>query len=220
MAYKERKTTLYSRNGIRIVKEDMLDTTRWSNKVRNYSFWDNIRQQIVERTEPIIHKRKPGDSEYEYETKTSPLGFYYTVKHYIGWKRHNGYVEREQVKYAKYRTIGIQFEKERYELEYPIAYKEISINNEMRPWDLLPGYKGISDHFINDLQKELDKFFNVISDNKKVLDKAPEDIERLKRQVFKDIFGDERGPQITMNDIKILSHGFDLKESFRKRKES
>ena len=37
---------------------------------------------------------------------------------------------------------------------------------------------------------------------------------------MKDLFGDEKGPSTNYNDIKILSHGFDLKESFRKRKES
>ena len=35
-----------------------------------------------------------------------------------------------------------------------------------------------------------------------------------------DLFGYEDGPKIQPNDIKILAHGFDLKESFRKRKES
>lgn len=218
MAYKETKITLYSRNGIKIVKEGMLDTTRWSNKVRNFSFWDSTRQQVVERIEPQVkYTRKKNEPNYEYETKTSPLGFYYTVKHYIC--NNSFYTSPERVKYAKYRTIGLQFERERYELEYPIQYKDGAINNEMRPWDLLPGYKGIPDHFINDLEKELYKFFNIISDNKKVLNNTP-DVERLRKNVFKDIFGDERGPQITMNDIKILSHGFDLKESFRKRKES
>ena len=45
-------------------------------------------------------------------------------------------------------------------------------------------------------------------------------VEETKKSVMKDLFGNEKGPSVNYNDIKILSHGFDLKQSFRKRKES
>ena len=43
----------------------------------------------------------------------------------------------------------------------------------------------------------------------------------VKKQVMIDLFGDDKGPEglINYNDLKIEAHGFDLKESFRKRKE-
>ena len=39
-------------------------------------------------------------------------------------------------------------------------------------------------------------------------------------QIMKDLFDDKDGYKKQTNESKILSHGFDLKESFRKRKES
>jgi hypothetical protein len=101
---------------------------------------------------------------------------------------------------------------------------------------VLPGYKGIVEHFITDLYKEVNKFFEVAEVNKvayRIKDRTfgyngtPEEytsdmswIYDVKKRVMIDLFGDEKGPTINYNDIKILSHGFDLKESFRKRKES
>jgi len=45
-------------------------------------------------------------------------------------------------------------------------------------------------------------------------------VNDIRKEVLMDLFGDENGPTINYNDIKILSHGFDLKQSFRKRKET
>ena len=36
-----------------------------------------------------------------------------------------------------------------------------------------------------------------------------------KREIFTDLFGYPEGPKYQTNEEKILSHGFDLKTSFR-----
>ena len=41
-------------------------------------------------------------------------------------------------------------------------------------------------------------------------------VDDIRKEVLRDLFGDENGPTINYNDIKRLSHGFDLKTSFRK----
>ena len=41
-------------------------------------------------------------------------------------------------------------------------------------------------------------------------------IGELRNKVFTDIFGSPKGIRYQTNEEKILSHGFDLKTSFRK----
>jgi len=219
---KERKQTLYSRNGIKIVKYDMLDTTRLSNKKNNYKIWENTRRSIVGQERQETNNNTKTESGFEYTTCESKLGFYYQKSKYVGTS-HNRQVKTY---FAEFKQIIFQLEREKWILEYPISYKEMHINKEMRPWDLLPGYKGIPDHFINDLYKETNKFFDLLEDynskfnSKHFLTDSLITINTLRKKTLIDLFGDERGPQVQMNSIKILSHGFDLKESFRKRKES
>lgn len=208
------KITLYSRNGIKIEKYKNLKPKKTAysksnlntNGVSIGSYTKTIEHLAPEY---IVRPSNKYGRGYVDVKKKSPLGFYYISREY-----HSNYNKTFTIN-ASFKTITIDLTNEKYYLEYPTNYKGIGINNEMRPWDLLPGYKGIPDHFINDLYKELNKFFSIISDNGW---KDKDDL--LRKTTFHDIFGDERGPQVNNNNIKILSHGFDLKESFRKRKET
>jgi hypothetical protein len=83
---------------------------------------------------------------------------------------------------------------------------------ETRPWEIVPGDKSFSDHFIEDLKREVDRIFEMAEENKI-------EIGDRKRKVYRDLFGFPEGPKHMTDQEKILSHGFDLKESFRKRKE-
>ncbi len=89
----------------------------------------------------------------------------------------------------------------------------------MRPWDILPGYKGMPDNMINILIKEANRFIDLIFEYKNTFELSLTP-EQYRKSIMIDLFGYEDGPKIQPNNIKILSHGFDLKESFRKRKES
>lgn len=208
MSAREKKITLYSRNGIKIERHDNL-------LKKGYLFHHGSTSQVIERVlieskERII---RTGKREYMIK-KESPLGFYYYKPLY----HHDTKGVQEKYICASFKTICFQLNDKSYYLEYPTKYKDVGIGIETRPWDILPGYKGIFDHFVIDLYKELNKFFDIIEDNNKML--KVDNLQRLKDETYRDIFGDPKGPSTNYNDIKILSHGFDLKESFRKRKEN
>jgi len=234
MSRKEKSTILYSRNGIKIERIDYLDMTKESNLKYQGKFIINDVKNSLKKKEnkaEIIAAKKAWD---EIITRESKLGFYYyeTIHHKE---------KKQEVKYnnkfgfANFKTYTFSYDNKRFILSYPISCGDVSINRETRPWDILPGYKGIIDHFITDLYKEVNKFFEIAEVNRvayrikeRTFGYKPSNevyypdmswIYDIKKKVMIDLFGDEKGPTINYNDIKILSHGFDLKQSFRKRKE-
>ena len=211
MSAREKTITLYSRNGIRILKTENLQNNRQNKK---WCFEQIERVNVIDQAE---HNQKAG--EYVQIKHESPLGFYYYTREWVYYDT----IKSKGVKYKKY-TIWLDTIK--YELEYPIKYEapniKQEINIEMRPWDIMPGYKGMPDNMINALVLEVNKFIDIIFEYKNIIKnsagiaKTP---EQYKKSIMIDIFGYEDGPKIQSNNVKILSHGFDLKESFRKRKE-
>jgi len=138
----------------------------------------------------------------------SPLGFYY-------------YKGESDIRYkTSYDECGrrkiyiITFDGGRYEIKYLVSYNNTSICHETRPWDL--SGNGMPDHFIKDLEKVLNDIVDFMYGTK-LYDK--EKISEFKNDVFTDLFGFPSGMKTQTNEGKILSHGFDLKMSFRKRKE-
>ena len=209
MSTRERVRTLYSRNGIHIIKTENIQS-KYPNK--KWCFEETSRNERLENVE--IHKER---GEYITTKHESPLGFYYTT---IEWKN---YTYNKQPKNVTYRKYIIWLENIKYDLEYPIEYCDKDmvqrINIDMRPWDILPGYKGMPDNMINALVKEANKFIDIIFEYKKTFN-LKDSPEYYRKSIMTDLFGYEDGPKIQPNDIKILSHGFDLKQSFRKRKET
>lgn len=131
----------------------------------------------------------------------SKLGFYY-------WK-----VDREKYKEKQKLTkvLRIKDKDVEYCLTYVSEFNGTKINKDIRPWLIVEGDKSIEDHFIFDLLKIVEDLFiyaeNNINDNT---------IKKMKDEIFEDLFGDKNGIKFQTNDEKILSHGFDLKTSFRK----
>ena len=210
MSVREKNKTLYSRNGIRIVKTDNLQNNLFNKK---WGF------EITERTERL--ENVPVDKktvEYVERKCESPLGFYYTIRE---WK---GFNVNKKPKTVRYRKFIIWLESSKYELEYPIEYSSNDMTQhigiDMRPWDILPGYKGMPDNMVNALVKDANTFIDLLYEYKKSLRGLKESPDAYRKKIMKDLFGYEDGPKIQPNDIKILAHGFDVKESFRKRKES
>jgi len=205
MGTREINKTLYSRNGIRITKTENIKDIR-----QKMSFVETTHEERLENI--ALHKNS---GEWVYEKCTSPLGFYYTKKRYENYTT-------KKPKSATYRKYILWLETEKYELEYPIKYyangNTQSINIEMRPWDILPGYKGMPENMINALVQETNKFLDILFGYRNNI-KMKTSFNVYKKSIMIDLFGYEDGPKIQPNDIKILSHGFDLKTSFRKRKE-
>lgn len=206
MSTREKTKTLYSRNGIRIIKTENIKDM-W----HTYMFNSIDRDEMLEKAPT---EQKTGD--WVEHKCVSPLGFYYYKRN---WERYTP----QKPKSVSYRKHTIWLDTTKYELEYPIKYYANGtaqmINIEMRPWDILPGYKGMPDNMINALVQEVNKFLDVLFEYRNSL-KMIGSFNDVKKLIMRNLFGYEDGPKIQPNNIKILSHGFDLKQSFRKRKES
>jgi hypothetical protein len=212
MSVREKARTLYSRNGIRIVKTENLQNNSLNKK------WCFEKAMRVERLENLPEENKRDGSGYVVKRYESPLGFYYTTTEWVG------YDTSKKPKSVTYKKYIIWLDTTKYELEYPTEYSSNNmtqhIDVDMRPWDILPGYNGMPDNMVNALVREINGFIDLLYEYKKSLDGLNLTPESYRKSIMIDLFGYEDGPKIQPNDIKILSHGFDLKESFRKRKES
>lgn len=176
---------------------------------------------------------------YKYvEEKTryeSPLGFYYYVTTHkkVPTEKQKKILEttKTAILYKSFEIYGPNYH---YLIRYPHAYNNTNISEDTRPWDLVDK-NGLEDHFIIDLKNELDKLFavtykdkiNLVENHKnywwqtnKEEQYSKKSIGEFKCEIYKDIFGFKDGPKMQSNQEKILSHGFDLKESFRKPKEN
>lgn len=212
MSVREKVRTLYSRNGIRIVKTENLQNNSLNKK------WCFEKAMRVERLENLPEANKRDGSGYVVKRYESPLGFYYTTTEWVGCDT------SKKPKSVTYKKYIIWLDTTKYELEYPTEYSSNNmtqhIDVDMRPWDILPGYNGMPDNMVNALVREINGFIDLLYEYKKSLDGLNLTPESYRKSIMIDLFGYEDGPKIQPNDIKILSHGFDLKESFRKRKES
>ena len=223
---KTKKKTLFNKNHILIEEynnefrsipyvcqeDDMIDN-KYAISSKLYYRYDENRKYNIKTIEEI---------------KESPLGFYY--------KQTKTIKELKDIYQPKifdrhpilYRNIYIFGPKYHYIIKYPYSYNNVNIGKETRPYDIADT-NGIEDHFIVDLKNILDNIFEICKNdnislketNHKYSDQKYEKfhIGELKKDVYIDIFGFANGPLSQSNNDKILSHGFDLKDSFRKRKE-
>lgn len=161
--------------------------------------------------------------------KVSKLApFYYEVEEYVKKEGLNDNVHssgsEQQVIYI---AVGNHAE---YEIKYYTSYGDTSISHETRPWDIYPGDAIFEEHFITDLEKVLKEIFlNVNIDSIEfngrtqhwydTSQKVADEGSKIRIQIMTDLFDNKDGYKKQTNESKILSHGFDLKESFRKRKE-
>ena len=134
----------------------------------------------------------------------SPLGFYYTKK----------VQEIEKPEKSDTWTLvvwtWIDRDKTSYVLSYPIKKNDTEISVETRPWEILNN-ESFPTRLLPILEKELKNGLDIIKDRELAKEKQ--------KKIFTEIFGYPEGPKFQTDEEKILSHGFDLKESFRKRKE-
>lgn len=137
--------------------------------------------------------------------KESPLGFYYESIQKVK------YEEQTPVSATIwFHTIRITLFTKYYVITYPISCNDVKIGFDARPWDICIGDMSMRENFIKALNKILDDIF---------ISAAPiKGIARTREKVFKEVFGNTKGYSTVDNEVKIISHGFDPKESFRKVK--
>ena len=148
----------------------------------------------------------------------SPLGFYYYKTVYSSSQPHSSS--------AFLCLITFWDEKKVTQIKYFKSYGDTRVGVDTRPWEVVPESGDMPDHQVQALLKVVTDILTEVENSKAVIKEYHKyDSERtlsfydLKKELMVDLFGDIRGPRFQSNEEKILSHGFDLKESFRKRKE-
>lgn len=204
MSKRIKETNLFNKNHIRIVRID--------NCENNYEYYEF-------RSKHDEHYSKPnryGIQDLFEEVKcTSPLGFYYTKRVY----------KTRKEMFTKYRELVIKLHTQTYIFTYVEGYNGVYIGNDIRPWEICEGEKSMKDHMINSLMVEINKLLGIISDNKLQYSPYEESsyhrisVDDLRKVIYKEVFGSDKGIRFQTDQEKILSHGFDLKTSFRKQKD-
>lgn len=211
---REKITHLFNRNHIEIIRIEHPELTNMTPKYPKD-------EHISSSTYKYNHTLYPEKIKYETVKKVSKLGFYYTSQVRIKKKSelYNGGISRRVITFPYGNEVY-------YQLKYVTSCGENKIGGEdgLRPWDIYPGDKDFPDSMLNALLKEVELFFINAKEAKVkefhyALNSTPTQIDSLKRSVYKDLFGNEKGPRFQTNEEKIFAHGFDLKTSFRKSKE-
>lgn len=142
----------------------------------------------------------------------SPLGFYYYKK----------VPQKYNPKLGKLIKLEISNGTIKYILCYYKNDGEKDIGIEVRPWELFED-KPMPEHFIFDLKHCIDNLLDFIKFEKISIteeysfsNSIERDLNYVKRMLYKDLFGNENGIRFQTDSEKIISHGFDLKTSFRK----
>ena len=237
---RKKVTTLFNKNHISIVKieNDPLSIGKLynilgtiSHRKGSLSTSTTIEKFVVKRdiyTPPqrIVPQKSKKDTVEEVRLK-SPLGFYYTKRIYHNDGPKETYVGGNE------HIVWFFFDKDdiRYELSYYIMNSNTRIGIETRPWEIIDN-EVFEDNDIEALQTEVEKLINIskskcsgeLDDSLCKGNPGYKNIDRyfigdlndVKRLIFTDLFGYPDGPKHQTNKEKILSHGFDLKTSFRK----
>ena len=191
MSRRIKTVTLFNKNHITVIRRDFVSFDSASASMDSHSFHDNTSEC--------------GGDPYGREIKKkSPLGFYYITR-----EKEN----KRSYPSGKMTVIRIQLSNHEYEITYLTHIDGRYIGDDARPWDMYPGEKAMADHFVTDLMNLLNRIYSLAEDEKL-------DMSTIRKKSFIDLFGNENGPRYQTDVEKILSHGFDLKESFRKGKES
>lgn len=223
---REIRTTLFGKNNIVLEKirnpKDPGDPSTLTAKVVGVSGEDPL--ETVEITKRV----------------KSPLGFYYD--------RVTTYFRNKHlpVLSLSHKTVTYSFNIDKnlqYKLSYILNLSEAIVSADTRPWDFAD--TSIEDHFIEDLKVELDTLFGIEEvknlkaqgsfdtvvlwaipneerpDRRTLLEKTRaifKNMNTVKDYIYTQIFGSPKGYLGQTNEGKIISHGFDPKTSFRKRK--
>ena len=190
------ETTIFDKNHIKIMYGGVSGT---DGKLR--VTWSTFRDRVFPKGMTITAiKEKTEDV-----VKESPLGFYYESTQKVKYEE-----ETPLSASIEFHQIYVYLNTKYYRISYPISCNDVKIGFDARPWDICIGDMSMRENFIKALNKILDEIFMYAAPIK--------GIARTKEKVYTEIFGNTKGYSTIDNEIKIISHGFDPKESFRKVK--
>lgn len=220
------KKTLFSKNRITLVREENPELES---------------QPYVYAKGGISSFLGSDDGRYIKKTKTvkeevqvrceSPLGFYYykteTVYHQVEDQKENN---NQSVYLGGALMVTKRYT---YNLDFPTSQGGVHISVDTRPWMIVSGYKSMPDHFVQDLYNDLEAIFGELYSEKAIVKcykrnydswhdefvNSSQGLGEFKNDLYLTLFGNTKGPRYMTDSEKILSHGFDLKTSFRKPKE-
>jgi hypothetical protein len=199
----------------------------YDNNIHQQSYIILEKQHNTSNTTDFNYNKKPKKETFEIVRTKSPLGFYYDKIIYNTEQSSR----RKDSKSTCMKIWTFYIGSKTYKLSYYIEYNCTHINQEIRPWDICEGDKSMPDHYVDALLSELNNMFADIKvlKSKDILDTSSYEVKSWnrfnkynikdndkKREIFSDLFGYPEGPKYQTNEEKILSHGFDLKTSFRK----
>lgn len=220
-------TTLFNKNHISIIK---IVGAELPSPVRSYYTPSQPKIKNWVKHE-IIHETPREKSWWEvgkYNKKAkpitervkSPLGFYYTRTIQPQKLVHEKTESKTKHVWSFYNPDG------KYELTYYTEYNGTMANVEIHPWNLIDK-KTMEDNFITALLEEITSIIECTKTKQDIELEQPQrnrcigeyhytgNLGEVKRLIFTDLFGYPDGPKYQTNNEKILSHGFDLKTSFR-----
>ena len=199
----------------------------YDNNIHQQSYINLEKQYNTSNKTDFSYNKKAKKQTFEVVRTKSPLGFYYDKTIYNSEPSSRSNDSRNT--FMKIWTFYIG--NRTYKLSYYVEYNGTHVNQEIRPWDICEGDKSMPDHYVDALLSELNNMFADITvlKNKDIRDTSSYEVKSWnrfntynikdnskKREIFTDLFGYPEGPKYQTNEEKILSHGFDLKTSFRK----
>lgn len=167
---------------------------------------DNVTNLVCGINSSSTESRLNNNSGYVIKKRESPLGFYYYKRTYVS----------DASSYSRISRKIIELPNRTYMIVYMSDYESKHVNREVRPWEIHPDDKPMAEHFIHDLKNVIDSILDDMTEYKSHFKLG---IGEYRNSLYETFFGDKRGIRFQTDSEKILSHGFDLKESFRKRKE-
>lgn len=223
-------TTLFNKNHISIIKivgAELPSPVRSfyiasQPKIKNWVKHQIICEASCETSQEAFTRKKREQPKPIMERVKSPLGFYYTRTIHPQNLVHKKTESKIKHVWNFYNPDG------EYELTYYTEYNGTKANVEIHPWNLIDN-KALGDNFITALLEEITSIIESTKTKQEIELEQPQrnrylgreehhytgNLEEVKRLIFTDLFGYPEGPKYQTNDEKILSHGFDLKISFR-----
>lgn len=198
--------TLFNKNHITITK-----TENPGSFIKNH---DGIYSLYTRGRDPYYYRYKNMYEKVKV-VKESPLGFYYTKEE----QRLKPGIERDNKDVNDISGYEVIVGNTIYKISYVSASGDNKIKpteDGLRPWQVVAGDGSMPEHLIMALKDVLDSIITVVEDNKLTFTNNNYGAEYFRKSLYRDFFGNEKGIRFQTDSEKILSHGFDLKTSFRR----
>lgn len=221
--WKEKVTYLFNKNNITIEKIEKCVSIDMREKTARQECISVGEAKSYKKTKTIIKEVK----------KESPLGFYYTKKIQETIDETTGKEATDKTWFVITANVG---SRTYYRLKFLVKSGDNSVlqnEDSLRPWEVAEGDNSLNNTMLDALVKSLNEFFDILSQHKvTVVDKRynmelgswewipiKKSLRDIKNDTYSYMYGNKNGLRVMTDEQKIISHGFDLKTSFRKDKE-